>query len=373
MLSFHSYWTKPSTTKEITLWDFEWLTWLTSLLQAKTYGSMVLITDPRGADFIENIGLTPFYDEIITGLEEIPGYVDPQIFWAAGKLYAIRLLNKCKKPIRNSLNYINSLDCDCIPWTLPTNLPKISCINMEKLSWAWYRSCKEKYQDYLPSSINWQLAPGNNGIIGFRDYSDMLQYAKFSIGFIEKFSKMANKSNYFDKPHYIYGDGMTFAEQQLLPASMQLIGETVNPLLPVRDDGYLDHNAFFTHLWTTKTLYRAFPEARIHYTNQLIRYLRKEFPKCIPTLAKRELEVTQPVLTTEENYKLNKEGYSHFKSYNTAIVHSIKGKAALRDRNIFGTRELTKGSIILPGDKILIAKDNTKIDLESLQPLEYFM
>lgn len=373
MLTFHSIWTKPAVSKgakDIVLWDFEWLTWLAGLLSAKSNGKMVLVADERGRSFVEKMGLAGLYDEIVTELDSIPSTIDPELFWAAGKLYAIRALKKLKT-IDPFASPIASLDWDCIPWNYPDASSDIMCLNLEQLRWAWYKDCRSKYEKFTPKAVNWKLAPANNGVIYFRRFKDMLHYADFSTEFMETFSKEATTHNYFDLPRYVYGDAMTFAEQQILPSAAWHLHEIVEPFLPVRDDGFLPGNASFTHLWTTKTLYRAFPEARIHYTNQLIRHLRKHYPICVPLLKARDLHITQPVLTEDENAKWNKEGVRHFKNYNVATVKSVSGRVELRDRNISGTRTLNVGSIVLPGDRLIHQTSDSKIELEFNQTNEY--
>ena len=372
MLTFHSIWTKPATLRgveEMSLWDFEWLTWLAGILEARNCGPVVLVADERGKTFVEKVGLAKFYDEIVLGLDHIPSFIDPEIFWAAGKLYAIRLLKKLKITSPSD-GPVCSLDWDCIPWNYPKECADIMCLNLEQLNWAWYKDCQSKYAEFAPN-VNWELAPANNGVIHFKKYKDMLVYGDFSTGFMESFSAKASTKNYFNQPRYVYGDAMTFAEQQLLSSAAHSIKKPVEPFLPVRDDGFLPRNAFFTHLWTTKTLYRAFPEARIHYTNQLIQYLRKAHPICIATLREQDLHITQPFLTSEENATWNKEGLKHFKSYNVAIVKELQGSATLRDRNIPGARELRVGSIVLPGDRLTLQDNSSKIELEFNQATEY--
>lgn len=373
MLTFHSIWTKPAVSKgveEIVLWDFEWLTWLAGIMEAKAKGKVVLVADKRGKIFVEKMDLAGFYDEVVLGLDHVPSIVDPELFWAAGKLYAINLLKRLKT-IDPYSSPIVSLDWDCVPWNYPDTCADIMCLNLEQLRWAWYKDCRSKYEAYVPKTVNWSLAPANNGVIHFEHYKDMLVYGELSTGFMEKFSRAAVQHNYFDLPRYVYGDAMTFAEQQLLPSAAQHLRKTVEPFLPVRDDGFLHSNQFFTHLWTTKALYRAFPEARIHYTNQLIRYLRKRHPACIPALRDRELHITQPFLTNEENAKWNREGLRHFKSYNIAVVKELAGRVELRDRNISGTRALSVGSVVLPGDRLLSQTSESKIELEFNQTTEY--
>lgn len=373
MLTFHSIWTKPAIVKgqdEIVLWDFEWLTWLASILLAKRNGNVVLVADRRGKEFVEKAGLASFYDEIVLGLDAIPPEVDPEIFWAAGKLYAIPLLKRLQNynPFEDA---VASLDWDCIPWNYPTQTSEVMCLNLESTNWPWYKDCQRKYAAFVSKEVNWQLAPANNGVFHFSQYAQMLAYSELSTRFMEKFSREAVRCNYFGQPKYVYGDAMTFAEQQLLPTSTWLAGKTVEPFLPVRNDGFIAPNGFFTHLWTTKTLYRAFPEARIHYTNQLIRYLRNEFSTAQKVLKDKGLHVSQHVLTQKENTTWNQEGRKHFPSHNIGIVTALKGKASLRDRNISAPRSLTVGSIILPGDQIRHDSSLTKIGLEFNQPSEY--
>jgi hypothetical protein len=373
MLTFHSIWTKPAIAKgvdEITLWDFEWLTWLASILHAKRFSQVVLVADARGKAFVERLGLAPFYDEIILGLDDIPSTIDPEIFWAAGKLFAIPLLRKSRKfaPYDEA---VTSLDWDCIPWNYPETPHDIMCLNLESLQWPWYRDCKTKYEKFVPSAVNWNLPPANNGIFHFSNYDHMREYAKLSTEFMTRFSRAAAEGNYFDLPRYVYGDAMTFAEQQLFPSAALQCKKLVEPFVHVRADGFLPANPFFTHLWTTKALYRAFPEARVHYTNQLIRHLRREFPESKAVLEAHGLDVTQPVLTTEENTKWNQEGRKNFPSHNIGVVTSLSGTAVLRDRNICGTRPLSVGSVVLPGDRIICVSSDTKIGLEFNQTSEY--
>ena len=300
------------------------------------------------------------------GLDEIPKEVDPEIFWAAGKLYAIPLLKRSRKfdPFDSS---VGSLDWDCIPWSYPEEPEDIMCLNLESLRWPWYKDCRDKYEKFVPRAVNWNLPPANNGVFHFNHYKHMIAYSELSVGFMEKFSRAAAKQNYFDLPRYVYGDAMTFAEQQLISTAAWHAKRSVEPLLSPRPDGFLPPNAFFTHLWTTKNLYRAFPEARIHYTNQLIRNIRLRFPDSRGVLATKELHVTQPVLTDEENTVWNREGQKHFPSHNIAIVKSLKGRAVLRDRNISGSRTLAIGSVVLPGDRVLCETPDTKIELEFTQ------
>ena len=372
MLTFHSIWTGPAAAKgqtEMRLWDFEWLTWLAGLMQSKTAGPVVLVADKLGASLVKTMGLASFYDEIVLGLDSIPKTVDPEIFWAAGKLYAIPLLKRLKHYRPDGP--VCSLDWDCIPWTPPPMRSRISCLNLENLAWPWYKDCRSKYDSFVPEGVNWNLAPANNGAIIFEEHGQMCRYARTATGFMERFSSAASTNNYFDLPRYVYGDAMTFAEQQLLSTAARHMNEDVLPMVPVRSDGFIGENAFFTHLWTTKSLYRAFPEARIHYTNQLIRHIRHNFPATIPMLKARDLHVVQHPLTRDENEKLNLEGSRHFKKYNLAIVKSIKGPARLVDRNIGGSRPLVRGSVVLPGDRVVRDSTDTKIELEFNQAPEY--
>ena len=366
MLTFHSIWTRPIASQgvdEMSLWDFEWLTWLAGLLQAKTQGPTVLVADPRGVDFVKKAGLYDLYDEVVLGLEDIPKQIDPQIFWAAGKLYAIPLLKRLNK--HNPREHkICSLDWDCIPWTYPTHTDRAMCLNLEQLDWPWYKDCRPKYERFVPEPVSWKLQPANNGAIIFEKYQDMLAYSSLSIAFMQRFSKAAEQGSYFSQPRHVYGDAMTFAEQQLLPTAVHNSGQRLVPMLQAGEDGFLLENRFMTHLWTTKTLYRAFPEARVHFTNQLVRLLRDKFPNARPILKDKGLHTTQPILTAEENLKWNTEGVKHYSSYKIGVVTKLQGSGSLVDRNIPGVRQLRVGSVVLPGDSVIEHGNSSTIRLE---------
>ena len=94
--AFHSNWTMPffnaNPHKEYYVEDFEILTTILSALKwREKNGSVKMITDKVGADYYKSIGLENIWDlGIDLSLDNINDKIDSNIFWAAGKLYALK-------------------------------------------------------------------------------------------------------------------------------------------------------------------------------------------------------------------------------------------------------------------------------------------
>ncbi|MBO4913979.1 MAG: hypothetical protein J5449_02130, partial [Oscillospiraceae bacterium] len=73
--------------------DFELLTLMLSALEWRRHcGAISMITDSRGRDYFERAGLGSLWSEPIdVSLDRMDESVDPTLFWAAGKLEALRL------------------------------------------------------------------------------------------------------------------------------------------------------------------------------------------------------------------------------------------------------------------------------------------
>ena len=124
---FHSNWTRPFFTlnkdKEYFIEDFEILTTILSALKWREFnGSIKMITDIQGAEYYKKLGIEDIWDlGIDTVLENIPQSINPNVFWAAGKIYA---MNYEKTPFA-------MIDTDFIVWSSVETLFKNKelCVN----------------------------------------------------------------------------------------------------------------------------------------------------------------------------------------------------------------------------------------------------
>ena len=94
--AFHSNWTKPFFTinphMDYYVEDFEILTTILSALKwREKNGSIKMITDEIGANYYKSMGLENIWDlGIEISLDNIDYDIDSSVFWAAGKLYALK-------------------------------------------------------------------------------------------------------------------------------------------------------------------------------------------------------------------------------------------------------------------------------------------
>ena len=175
--AFHSNWTKPffnaNPHKEYYIEDFEILTTILSALKwREKNGSIKMITDKVGANYYKSIGLEDIWDlGIDVSLEDINDKIDSNIFWAAGKLYALK---SQKSPCV-------MMDTDFIVWENLgdiLNNTEVSVIHKEKIVKEVYPD-KEyfKFKDgyYLDKEFDWTVLPSNTAFMyisndEFKDY-----------------------------------------------------------------------------------------------------------------------------------------------------------------------------------------------------------
>ena len=109
MQAIHSNWTKPRTDNagSFHIDDFEILTTILSALKWREHnGKIKMATDSSGLDFYKSRDLCCVWDEVTTELDDIPEFVNAEMFWAAGKIYSLK----------NTTAPIAVMDTDFIVW-----------------------------------------------------------------------------------------------------------------------------------------------------------------------------------------------------------------------------------------------------------------
>ena len=207
MHAFHSFWSKPNREQHggaIAFNDAELFIMILSALKwQQLNGPIRMITDSDGADFFNECGIADLWSEpISTSLDTLQSDVDSFLFWAAGKLKALSLMDApCVM-----------LDTDMIIWqNLQTDFGQaVICAHFEDLNDAVYPNpsvfqMKEGY--YFPTDWNFSLKAANTAFLyipsnDFRD--DYVDTAFRFIGALDKAMVSPTVS-------------MCFAEQRLLP------------------------------------------------------------------------------------------------------------------------------------------------------------
>lgn len=263
MNAIHINWTKPFTNKtrgEYQCEDFELLTTILSALmwRAKN-GSITMITDSVGAGYYKKTGLNVIWDRIETRLDDID--VNPDVFWAAGKLYA---LSGQSAPVA-------MLDTDFIVWeTLDFDAPEAATvIHFEDLypdvyPPAEYFKVKEGYE--LDARLDWSLKACNTAFCVIKDEELLRLYTDTAI----EFMRSAREEN--DRLAY-----MVFAEQRLINMCARLLGKEVGAFSSL-DELFSEREKRFTHTWGMKQQMRDNPALRYDFCRRCINRIVHESP-----------------------------------------------------------------------------------------------
>lgn len=262
--AFHVLWTKPTTIsgKRFSMNDAEILTMVVSaLMWQKHNGSIKLYTDKVGYEFIQSMKLSALWDGgIDTELLENNDYpIDPEIFWAAGKLIALEA-QACPCVM---------LDTDLIVTQPIQHLLKptaITALHSEALNPEVYLcpSLLKKPSGFdFPADYNWDVLPSNTAFLYINNESFKSFYLNESKRFM--FRNM-------EKPMEKVSQ-MVFAEQRLLSICADCQQLSISYLL---DDPFSLANNNVIHLWGFKSLLRQSENVQAIYSRQLIEKFGEE-------------------------------------------------------------------------------------------------
>lgn len=281
---FHSYWTKPQLVKrgKITMQDFEILTMALSACVFRRLGyPMTLITDTKGAQFMQKIGVLQCYDNVYTTLDRLTG-VNPSIFFAAGKNLAYEMMTTpCV-----------SIDLDAVVWRMPEfdefNTDLV-VLHEDFIEWDCYHSSKELYGElgFKSDLWNWGVRPFNVAVLLFNNSYLRTAYTSLSQMFMENYSRFYSRDYLQEQSKDIVKYGrhprvfeQIFAEQQLLAMIANRMKAKVCTISSI--DKATDHlmsNPLVTHLWGIKTVYRSNMEVKDALVTGLLNTLGKNYPE----------------------------------------------------------------------------------------------
>ena len=279
MKAFHSFWSRPNYVRnhgEIGFPDFELLTAILSALHWRRHnGSIRMITDERGAAYFRQLGLEGVWDEIDTGLDEIGPEVDPFLFWAAGKLYALqRMEAPCVM-----------LDTDLIIWEDPALQDpgiwerEIVAAHAETLNPLVYpdpSSFRLSGEYQYPADWDFTVDAANTAFLYLRDPAFRDRYVAQALRFFR---------NLIPNEQTDPVNAMCFAEQRILPMCAKAAGKPVSYLLRAEA---LEEQTIATHIWGYKNAMRMSEEAHLGFCLQCVRRILKDFPEAERFLRGRE-------------------------------------------------------------------------------------
>lgn len=267
MNAIHVNWTMPYRVRSelpYTVEDFELLTTVLSALKwREKNGSIKLITDDYGKEFYEKAGISHIWDGgIETSLNDVPQSINPSVFWAAGKLFALR----------TQTAPVTVIDTDFIVWEeiLFDKLPAVTAIHFEDLyddvyPDIGYFNMKTGYR--FDPDWDWRLRAANTAFCVFKDSSLLDYYTAEAIRFMENASDEVD-----DTLKY-----MVFAEQRLLPMCAQKMGVYYTAFSNL-ERLFTHGENFFTHTWGMKQQMRDIPELRYDFCKRCVNRIINDFP-----------------------------------------------------------------------------------------------
>ena len=254
--------------------DYELLTLMLSALKWRQLNGLVkMVTDSDGAAFFARMGLSDLWSEPMdTSLDGMDPALDPERFWAAGKLAALRdMPAPCVM-----------LDTDMVLWeNIEDRLSDaVVAAHREELHPAVYPAPAKAFvlaDSYaFPTEWDFTLPAANTAFLylpedGLKDY-----YVNSAFAFMRALRN----------PEIDPTVSMCFAEQRILPMCAAARGVELRTLL---DQYALDDQRFVTHLWGCKSEFAASPRRRVEYCLGCVLRLLSDFPEWASVLAENSL------------------------------------------------------------------------------------
>lgn len=263
MNAIHINWTKPFINKinaPYAIEDFELLTTILSALNWRRHnGKISMLTDSTGAEYYRRIGIDCIWDDLKIILDDVD--VNPDVFWAAGKLFA---LSTVKAPVA-------IIDTDFIVWEpIDFNLlADVTVIHFEDLYPDVYPP-KEYFhmKNYtFDKRLDWSLKACNTAFCVIKSDKLLKLYTNKAIEFMRGTDEKNDRLKY-----------MVFAEQRLLPMCAKIDGANVESFSNL-DKLFSQQERRFTHTWGMKQQMRDNPTLRYDFCKRCINRIIHEFPQ----------------------------------------------------------------------------------------------
>lgn len=237
---------------------FELYTAVISALSWKSFGGeMILAADKKGAEYIEALGIASVWDSVETVVPDDLEGINPKMFWAAGKLFALR---EIPAPVA-------MIDIDFIVWKKP-DLPenRIVAAHRENLTPSVYPDISSfKFKRPFPmENMNEKVLPMNTAFLYLPDEEFKQYYVNRSIAFMKSAIDCGDYLCY-----------MVFAEQRLLSicAEEKKVGSQV---LMDKDELFFPRGDY-THIWGAKQVLRNDLQSLHDFCSRARERIKKDF------------------------------------------------------------------------------------------------
>lgn len=238
--------------------DFDLYCTVLSALSWRRYnGDIRLFTDRAGAEYYRSVGITDIWNEVRICIPDDMEGIDPQMFWAGGKLLALR---ECKAPCV-------MIDTDFIVWRKLRFGREIVAAHREELFPDIYPPFEYfRLKDHILPQFDASVLPLNTAFLYLPDDDFREFYVSQAIAFMRSAVPCEDRLCY-----------MVFAEQRMLAMCAEYTETPVKTLLD-KELLFFPQDSF-THLWGAKQAMRDNPGLREDFCGKAAERIRREFPE----------------------------------------------------------------------------------------------
>ena len=209
---------------------------LSALNWRRMKGEIDLITDANGEKYINSLGISSLWNTVKRLVPDDLEGIDPKMFWAAGKLFALR---ETEAPVA-------MIDTDFILWKMP-DLPenRIVAAHRENLTPSVYPPLDyfSFKRSFSMKGMNETVLPMNTAFLYLPDEDFKQYYVNKAIAFM--------KSAVTCDDYLCY---MVFAEQRLLSICAEEL-KVGSQVLMDKDELFFPRDDY-THIWGAKQVMR---------------------------------------------------------------------------------------------------------------------
>jgi len=234
---------------------------ISALMWRKHNGTIKLYIDTDGMKFIESNNLSWIYDGGINTevLSKNQLQINPEIFWAAGKLIALKHHNApCVMLdhdliVTDNINHLIS-DYDVCAFH-PEELNPDIYINQE------YLRLPVGYQ--FPEQYDWNAEPLNTALLYVKNVDFKEIYTKHALDFM--IGNMEYPKEFISQ--------MVFAEQRILAMTAKMHSQKTGTVL---NSPFTLENKHFIHLWGYKQVLRKNPDIEKIFIDRMLKTFEKD-------------------------------------------------------------------------------------------------
>jgi hypothetical protein len=232
---------------------------ISALNWRKYNGEIHLICDKASGEHYKNIGLTAIWNGIQPIIPDDLEGINPQMFWAAGKLLALREISAP----------VVMLDTDFIVWKKLTFGGRIIAAHREDLYADVYPDVSyfDMKNGYVfNKNFNYSELPLNTAFVYLPDEDFKRFYVSMALDFMKSAKDCSDALCY-----------MVYAEQRMLAMCAEHLKMPVDVLLD--KDRLFEPQSDYTHLWGEKQKMRDNPAEEAEFNRRCAARIRQDFPE----------------------------------------------------------------------------------------------